>query len=547
MKNNRIIITVIFLLIINVLHSQIPVGLKFDLNGKPFNGYFDPLTYSPEKELWIVHNSDSYEVGYYYDHGAKIHGQIMFENKKIWFKKNKDALKTKIKPDEIKYFVIGVDSFFVINNFQYKGQLKTKPEFVQYITEVYGDTYVKYYRFSSGMGIQYGATPIIESFLVKAKGSNIWEEFPDDIRFKKTALKYFGFIPYLKDKIVLGDYTREDMMSMIKMAEYFETYQNNELIYFDTYWQEINNSENATYHARIADFEDSRWTFIYFKDSTKLYKANYSSFYPNTKDGAFILYYPNGEVRKIIGYTEDEPTEVWIFNDSGEMKYHYQLVETKKNSNPEAETITNIVYNSIIDSLEKNLIGSSDRFEQVVYDEYANVTYTNQFYEKELVTSYRLINKDTIFQITNPAYFFKIKPLQKKLNSFMVEKDYKEALSVDAQGRILVSFVIDNKGYMVDYVILNRIHPQLDELIESFINKRIAKSAEYRHKFKPYKKDKTKQFCELVIPFNFGINRFYRQPNYYNNNLWQMQQMQMQMYQQQMINNYTAPNIPTGF
>ncbi len=57
----------------------------------------------------------------------------------------------------------------------------------------------------------------------------------------------------------------------------------------------------------------------------------------------------------------------------------------------------------------------------------------------------------------------------------MLEKDYKEALSVDAQGRILVSFVIDNKGYMVDYLVLNNIHPQLDKLIESFISKRIAK------------------------------------------------------------------------
>ncbi|RLD59903.1 MAG: hypothetical protein DRJ05_05685, partial [Bacteroidetes bacterium] len=160
MKNNRVITTVIFLLIIGVAYPQVPVGLKFDINGKPFNGYFDPFTYAPEKELRIVHNSDSYEVGYYYDHGAKIHGQIMFENKKIWFKKNKDDIKDKITPDEIKSFVIGVDSFFVIKNFQYNGKLKTKPEFVQYITEIYGDVFVKHYRFSSNIGMQYGSTPI---------------------------------------------------------------------------------------------------------------------------------------------------------------------------------------------------------------------------------------------------------------------------------------------------------------------------------------------------------------------------------------------------
>jgi len=547
MKNNRIIITVIFLLIINVLYSQVPVGLKFDINGKPFNGYFDPLTYSPEKELWIVHNSDSYELGYYYDHGAKIHGRIMFENKKIWFKKNKDALKHKIKPDEIRCFVIGVDSFFVIKNFLYKGQLKTKPEFVQFISKIYGDTFVKYYRFSSNIGMQYGSTPIIESFLVKPNGSDIWEEFPDDIRFKKTALKFFGYIPYLKDKIISGDYTRDDLMSMIKMSEYFEKYQNNKLIYFDNYWQEISNSNDAVYHAQITEIEDSIWTFVYFKDSIKLFKANYSSFYPNTKNGEFISYYPGGEERKIIGYKDDKPKKVWVIDKTGETKCHYQFVEIKGNSSSESETKTDIVYNSVIDSLGNNLIESSKKIEQMVYDQFANVTYTNQFYEKELVTSYRLINTDTVFQITDPTYLFKIKPLQKKLNSYMLEKDYKEALSVDAQGRILVSFVIDNKGYMVDYVVLNSIHPRLDGLVNSFIRERLTKSALTRHKFKPYKKDKKKRFCELVIPFNFSINRFYREPNYYNNNLWHMQQMQMQMYQQQMINNYTTPNIPSGF
>ena len=119
----------------------------------------------------------------------------------------------------------------------------------------------------------------------------------------------------------------------------------------------------------------------------------------------------------------------------------------------------------------------------------------------------------------------------------MEEKDYKEALSVNAQGQILVSFVIDNKGYMVDYAILNSIHPQLDRLVKGFISQKLSESAMTRHKFKPYKKDKTKRFCEFVIPFRFSINRFYRQANYYyDNNLWQMQ-----MYQQQMINNYTAP------
>ncbi|MCK4677910.1 MAG: hypothetical protein KAT48_07245 [Bacteroidales bacterium] len=544
MKDNRIIFAVIFLLIIEVVYSQIPVGLKFDLNGQPFNGYFDPFTYSPEKKLSVVHNSDSYEVGYYYDClDNKINGQIKFENDKIWFKTEKNDYRDKIRPDEIKYFVIGVDSFFVVTNFYYKNKLKTKPEFVQYITEINGNTFARHYHFTSGTAQQFGfLPPIIETFLVKSKDSDTWENFPDNERFKENALKYFGHIPYLEEKISSGDYGNENMMSIIKMAEYNEKYQNKDLIYFDNYWQEINNSNKAEYYARITNRMDSIWTFLYFKNSTKLYKANYSSFYPNTKNGRFVSYHSNSKERQIIEYENDKPKEVKIFDKSGVMKTHYQYIETENTTT--SETDIDIVFISIIDFFGNNLIDSSNKFEQIVNDDFASVSYTNRFFKKELVTSYRLINKDTVFQITNPDYDFKIKPLQKKFNNFMTDKEYNEALSVNAQGMILVSFIIDNKGYVVDHSVLNGIHPELDRLVKSFINSRLVQNAEFQHKFKPLKKNKTKQFCEIVIPFEFSINRFYRQPVNYNN----FHHMHWQMHQQHMMNNSTPPlSMPSGF
>jgi len=261
-----------------VVYSQIPVGLKFDLNGQPLNGYFDPLTYSPDKKLTAVHNSDSYEVGYYYDSlGNKIDGQIKFENDKIFFKKGDDDFRDKIKPDAIKHFIIGVDSFFVISNFYFKNRIKIKPEFVQYITGFNGYTFAKHYHFTSGMAQQYAMrSPIIETFLVKAKDSLIWENFPNNKRFKESALKYFGHIPYLKEKITLGDYDSEDMLSIIKMAEYYDKYQNSKLIYYDNYWQEINSIEKAKYTAQITDKNDSFWTFEYYTDRNQVCKKSHT-------------------------------------------------------------------------------------------------------------------------------------------------------------------------------------------------------------------------------------------------------------------------------
>jgi hypothetical protein len=126
-----IFISIMLLVTFYSTYSQIPVGLKYDCNGYAFNGYYDPLTYSPDKKISIVHNSDSYEVGYYYDSvGNKINGLIKFENEKIFFKKGNAEFRDKIKPEQIKNFVIGVDSFFVISNFYYKNRKMTDPEFV---------------------------------------------------------------------------------------------------------------------------------------------------------------------------------------------------------------------------------------------------------------------------------------------------------------------------------------------------------------------------------------------------------------------------------
>jgi hypothetical protein len=362
------------------LVSQIPIGLKFDINGRQFNGYFDPFTYSPRKELRIVHYSDSYEKAYYYDKvGSKVKGLIKFENKKIWFKKNSTAFKDKIKPGEINYFVIGADSFFVARNFQYKGKLKTKPEFVKYITEVNGNVFAKYFHFTSDMRMQMGSTPISESFLVKAKDSDIWEEFPDDTRFKRVALEYFGFVPVLKDKIISGDYTKDDIMSMIKTSEYFEKYQNDELIYFGTYWQEVKDPGKAKYLAHITNLDDTIWTFLYFRDSTKLYKVDYTSFYPNTRDGEFISYYPNGNEREIILYKEDIPAKVWVFNEPGELEYQYQFLET--NEKPDLDGETHIVYSSVMDSSGINLVDQSGTFEQKVYDPFSDISYVHKYSE----------------------------------------------------------------------------------------------------------------------------------------------------------------------
>ena len=534
-----IFISIMLLVTFYSTYSQIPVGLKYDCNGYAFNGYYDPLTYSPDKKISIVHNSDSYEVGYYYDTvGNKINGLIKFENEKIFFKKGNAEFRDKIKPEQIKNFVIGVDSFFVISNFYYKNRKMTDPEFVQYITAFNGLTFAKHYKFTSGVSQQITyQQPIIETLLVKAKDSTAWENFPDNSRFKESALKYFSHIPYLKEKINSGKYQSKDMLSIIKMAEYYDKYQNSNDIYYDKYWQEVIDIRNSKYSAKIIDLQDSIWTFAYYEGTVKLFIANYSSFYPNNKNGDFISYYPNGEIRQIITFENNQPKHVKTFDNTGSKKRQYEYVKTKdSNSN---EFILNSFYLAVIDSLGNNIIDSGVVKNFKITDIISQVSYFVSFNDSELISSYRISNEDTVFQITNPDNDFKIKSLQREFESFMYEKKYDNALSVNAQGSVLISFVIDKKGNVVNSTILNVIHPEIDTLISDFITSRFIPGALYPFKFKPYNLNKTKQCIEVVIPIEFSVNRFYREPvnyNQFNNMYW--------MNQQQMMNKYMNPTPP---
>ena len=382
--------------------------------------------------------------------------------------------------------------------------------------------------------------PIIETFLVKAKDSTTWDNFPDNNRFKESALKYFSYISNLKEKINSGDYKSENMLSIIKMAEYYDKYNNSKPIYYDKYWQEIKDSRKSKYYANIIGKQDSIWTFEYFDDTTKLFLANYSSFYPNNKNGEFISYYPNGEIRQIITFKNNKPKDFKTFDKSGELNRNYQNIETKDAAT--GKTSISVKYISAFDTLGKNIINSDVSHYLIENDSFGNVSYFNKFNNKGLIASYRIIKKDTVFKIINPDYNFKVKSLQKKFDYYMSEKKYDIALSENAQGIILVSLIVDKKGNVENSIILNHIHPEIDKLIDEFIKTRLLPEAEYRYKFKPYIVGKVKQYCEVVIPIEFSINRFYRQPVNYNqfNNLYWMQQ-------QQMLNMRPPPRMPSGF
>lgn len=500
-----------------VLYAQVPVGYKFDVNGIPFNGYYDAMIYAPEKQLQHTHLSDSYEIGYYYEKsGSKVNGLIKFEAKKIFFKQDKKELTDKIKPEEVSSFVIGIDSFFSISKYYYKNTLKTTPVYVQFIASFDDYVFAKHYKFQVGPG-----TVISESFMVKVNDRDTWEDFPDNKTFKEKALKYFGHIPYLSEKIKSGKYESGDMLSIIKMAEYLSKYKKQEAIFYDHYWQETGNSKKADYNARIVAHEDSIWTFDYYAGETRLYQVKYSAFHPNMKNGELICYYPSGGIRQIVNYDNNKMKAVRTYTNSGTLDRSYERIEKKKD--------IDFKYLVVNDAAGNNVLKPSGKSAVNVRDELNGFTYTSVFNGSELVSVYRLTDSDTIFQIVDPDYDSNMKSMAGRFASFIENRSYEGALSVDAQGKILVSIVVDPDGYAVKYSFLNQVHPELDALVEEYVKKRLFKGgSQVYYKTGVYKKDKIARYYEVVIPFNFNAARFYRQPVDMSN-LNQMHWMNHQM------------------
>ncbi|WP_300596819.1 hypothetical protein [Niabella sp.] len=531
-----------------LLQAQIPVGLKYDINSTPLNGYFDPLTYNPKEKITAIYYSDSYEKGYYFDtDGRKITGLIRFKGDKIFFKSGKTESRDKIRPREIKQFVIGIDSFIAISNYYHNDRKKNEWEYAQYIASFDGYTFVKHYYFPSGVAQQYGGKPpVIETFLVKADNSDTWELLNDKGNVHKSLQKYFSQIPNMEKRFKAAQSSNDATLCLIKMAAYYHNQQTASPVYYDQYWQEVRDAGRATYRAEIRDRHDSIWTFEYYRDKTKLFSAHYSSFYPNIKEGDFILYYPDGKIRETILYKQDEPKETNLFDEHGRQTCHYlaggKWENGKKRKREEASDDL-IQFVSVTNAVGENVIKTGNEMvAHAVIDPFDGSAYNYLFQNGTLRNAYRLQGKDTIFQTVNRDFDFKIAPLQKKFDNYMLTKQYDEALSVNAQGTLLVSVLIDHKGAVRSGKILNSIHPEIDSLANGFIRKYLFSG--YKLVTNVKNKKRTAFFIETVIPFEFGINRFYRKPvRYYNNNLNFL--MMNQMMNRMMMNDFKVPAPPT--
>ncbi len=540
----KVFLLILTTLFIRVASAQTPIGHYHDWDGFPLHGYYDALSYSPLNALSITHFSDSFEKGkLYLRNGSTKKGLIKFENRKVWFKVG-DEKRTKIKTEELVGLTIGIDSFFVANDFHVErktgSSLQSEADFLQYLTTINGYTFAKHYHFSSGMAVNYAwASSVIETYQVLNPGASSWRSFPRSRKkFKEMALPYFKHVPALKEKIESEVLGYENMMTLIKMTEYYDHYQRNEPLYFNAHWQEVAPTDEWVYRAHVTQLEDSTWTIEYDKNDIKICSGQFSSLYPNKKEGLFVNYYPDGTGRDLSIYENNELVTASTFHPNGVLHYEYEVISTFNGF----EEIKFIDYLEAKTDKNQTLSKMEGKWSETFEDPITGNTFINEFDGPELRRAYRMDGDRKIYQLTDPYYKLKFNALQTKLSNYVQGMEWREAAQDQAQGTLFIAVIIDEKGTVDAYKLLNSIHPELDDKIKKWAVTHLRKEATYRFRFRPYKIGKEKVFAEFVIPIRFSINKFYRAPasNYYD---WGWHHHMMFQQQQQ----FTPPPMPTRF
>ena len=106
---------------------------------------------------------------------------------------------------------------------------------------------------------------------------------------------------------------------------------------------------------------------------------------------------------------------------------------------------------------------------------------------------------------------------------------------------------MDENGYAKKYQFLNKLHPQLDSLVEQFVISKLLPTDKAPIQLKTYRINGNAKPCEILIPFEFSINRFYRKPVNYMQFNQPYYNIHHQIHQQNMMRNYSVPPMRMGF
>lgn len=508
---------VLFVMLIAVAvqsHSQVnspnkALGMYFDINEIPIDNYID-FDYSPKDAFYITFKTDGEFVpGVYYDlNGEKISCNIKQSNlsTNVYYKSG--GLETLLSPSNCSGYVVGLDSFIVINNFQIDRALVKQtikePNWAQVITKTKNYTLLKhvYQKMVNNN--------FITTYIVKNDSSQLTSLFEE-----KTYLQFFGDFAAISDSLKKTRLTEDNIVSFAKHYDFKERYEKNERIYYSQTLDELRTPDNAAYYARIKGLNQLVWELEFFDTSNSLiFTGHFSSLFPRVKHGEFIWFYPDGSIRKKVNYKKNEiDGSVTEYFPNGKIHYVYKVpFDASEERN----------YSKVINIEGKDVLDGKGNGVEVIHDSINNRQITRRFISNRLNSStFQDENKNTILQQGDyNTYIRSVTPFHRRLR-----KDVKfpeEAFKIYKQGLVLIRFLVDNNGNIKSYNIIKGMGNQFDNQLLTFLG-----SANSRLKWNIPRFNNQPCFQEIVVPFTFEIQKIQHVNVYYHNNNWMWQQQNM--------------------
>ena len=504
------------------------IGYYFDFNKQPIDGYYD-FSYEPEKSLNVNYKIGvDYSPGYYYTReGEKVKGWLKCSQNNTYFKfksNENDKAKT-IKPDQCDGYVIGIDSFAVIENFNVQRNLgafhSDDREYAEVIEKVGTLTFYKHTR----AGLQNS----IDTYIVKADSSTDYISFPKGTKkFKDVGTEIFGSFESLRNGFQTEKYETSDIPALVKLLKYKNHYEQQRKVYFNSSWDEVDNYKDCSYYAKVESLKDSVFHIIYYlSNDVKIYEGDFTSLYPHKRTKNIVFFYPNGKVRKEINYKDNKPISSIDYYTNGSIHREYTI--SKKGN----------IYDQIYDANSNVILNEAGNGKESIYDSINNREITYEYVNHALKNAYYFdSNGRRIFQLCEKNAKLKaFRALQLKLNN---EVDYPiKSVKDFNHGYVLVKFIIEPTGLTSNFEIVKSVDSACDSAFLNFIS--FFKT--YKH-WKPAQYNKEKVAQELVIPIEFSIISFSRYTNFSNNfMMMQNSMMQNMMMQNMMMQNKMLENM----
>ncbi len=489
----------------DIIFAQAPnvsneIGYYFDINDNFIQGYLE-RDYNPKKKITIKSVlGDDFSTGYYYDStGEKIVGWIKYSsrNTSFNFKKETENKSEVIKPIACKSYVIGLDSFIVIKDFDISsmfGEFHSKKEaFAEVVDQVGNLTFYKH--------VQVSNSNVNITFLVKADTTTKLVSFSNNIEmFSKIAPEYFTAFEPLKNKIQNKEYTSEDLPVLIKLLKYKIFFDNGTRIFYNQSWDEINDSINFNYCAKIISVKDTIFELKYFdKNGLPIRKGNYYSFYPNKKHGEFEWYYTNGSIRKKTNFIKNKEQTITTFFKNSNIHYQY------KNNKDD------LFFEKVFSKEGVEILNQEGSGVETFYDSLAGRNIIIQFEKNQLKRSYYIQDGEKIYLLCDKNAKLKITSM---LISDTTTYNYYPVKSIKKynHGFVLFKCLINSDGGLSRTELIKSLDSDCDSAAINYLI-----SLNIRLFWKPGEVDDKKVTQELILPIEFQIGSFswYRNNNYF--------------------------------